>query len=305
MSSKTLAQLGSNEIKSKLQSKRILVVGGTAGIGKELAKSCLKRGAKVTIVGRRQPDSDLSAAKFVQKDLSSMRNAVELAKEVEAESLDAIVFTNGIFAAPERQVSSEGIELDLAVSYLSRFAFAEEVAKNGLGTKRSSSSDDSAKPRIFVMGFPGGNVKANLDDFNAEKKYSVMPVHMNTVVANEQLVDHLNTAFNGTVNVYGLNPGLIKTEIRNNLLGEGSWKSQIAETIIGWIYPTAEAYSESTLINALVSPELEHLPGALIDPKGKILKANEYLSTEGVRGRIVEESKKLLARALAKKEASL
>lgn len=301
MSVRSLGQLATNDIKSKLQSKRILVVGGTAGIGKELAKSCLKRGARVTIVGRRTPDSELSAAKFIQKDLSSMRNAVELAKEVKSESLDAIVFTNGIFAAPHRQVTSEGIELDLAVSYLSRFAFAEEVAKTGLGTKRS---DDETKPRIFVMGYPGSNAKPMLDDFNAEGKYQAMPVHMNTVAANEALVSHLMATFEGKVNVYGLNPGIIKTEIRDNFLGKGTLRSRIIETVIGWLNPTAESYAESTLINALVTPELENMSGALISSKGKIIEPNPHLDSD-VKLRIAKESRKLVNHALRKQEGSL
>lgn len=301
MSAKTIAQLTANELKSKLQPQRILVVGGTAGIGKELAISCLKRGAKVTIVGRRNPGSDLAEATFVQKDLSTMRNAVDLAKDIDSSSIDTIVFTNGIFAATTKQESSEGIELDMAVSYLSRFAFSEEVVKNGLGTQRA---DTTTKPRIFVMGYPGQNQEVDLEDFNADKKYSTMGVHMRTVVANEVLVSHLNSAFNGTVNVYGLNPGLIRTEIRDNLFGANSWTSKIAETLIGWFYPSAQDYAENTLVHLLVSPELEDQSGTLFDSKRKVLASNPFLSKDGVKERIVTESKNLLARALGK-DASL
>lgn len=47
--------LSEEELKTRLNKKNILVVGGTAGIGQALAVSCSKRGANVTVVGRRTP----------------------------------------------------------------------------------------------------------------------------------------------------------------------------------------------------------------------------------------------------------
>lgn len=295
-----IAQLAAGDLGSALKTKKVLVVGGTAGIGKEVARACLKRGAQVTIVGRRTPDDSLAGAKFVQKDLASMRNAVDLAKEVDAENLDAVIFTNGIFAARERQVSPEGIELDMAVSYLSRFAFAEELAKSGLGTKRSNTK---TKPRIFVMGFPGQKTAGQLDDFGSDKKYSWMDAHMNTVIGNEVLVDHLKSAFGGSVNVYGLNPGLIQSEIRNNLLGGNSFLSKVTEAVIGWFTPSAEEYVENDLIHLIASPELEDKSGSLFSSKRDIITGNEYLSKKGAKEHVIAESKKLLERALASKQS--
>lgn len=67
------------ELKEKAQGKHYLIIGGTSGIGKASAVSLLKRGADLAIVGRRQPSDELSAAKFVKKDLSLMRDAAALA----------------------------------------------------------------------------------------------------------------------------------------------------------------------------------------------------------------------------------
>jgi hypothetical protein len=68
-----------------------------------ILQSFFNVGASVSVVGRRSPDEKLAKAKFIQKDLSLMRNAEALAREVAAESLDIIVFTNGIIAAPTRE----------------------------------------------------------------------------------------------------------------------------------------------------------------------------------------------------------
>lgn len=294
--SRIISQLPAAQLEAALRGRNILVIGGTAGIGKALALSSLSRGAHVTVVGRREPGPELSAAKFVKKDLSLLKNAVELADDVDVTSLDTIVFTNGIMANRARQVNAEGIELDLAVSYLSRFAFARKMLGKGFGSNRR---DSTQKPRIFVMGFPGASQSATLDDFNAEKSYSAMTAHMNTVVGNEALVSYLNTELKDSANVYGLNPGFVRTEIRDNFLGKGSWLSWAVEGLVGLFTKTAESYAENSLVHLLASPELESQPGALIDPSRKILKSNPFLTKEGNLDRIISESVKLTDRALA------
>jgi NAD(P)-dependent dehydrogenase (short-subunit alcohol dehydrogenase family) len=288
-----VAALAATELEAGYKNQHILVVGGTAGIGRAVSLAFLKRGARVTIVGRREPDSELSDAKFVKKDLSLMKNAAALADDVATESFDTILFTNGIFAAPQRQETAEGVEFNLAVSYLSRFVFMERLMAKGFAKTQQTST----KPRVFIMGYPGGNQDATLDDFNSEKSYSVWPSQMNTVVANEALVTHLNNKSGGNFNAYGLNPGLIKTEARDNLLGKGSWKSWIIETLVGWFTPTPEMYAEKQLIHIIASPQLEDEPGLIIDNKRNVIPPNTFLTPERIE-RIVEESQKLADRAL-------
>jgi len=294
-------QLVAAELEAAFQGRNILVIGGTAGIGKAIAVACLQRGAHVTIVGRREPGPELSSAKYVQKDLSLMKNALALADEVDIAELDTVVFTNGIFANRSRQVNSEGIELDLAVSYLSRFVFVRSLINKGFGSRRS---DTTRKPRIFVMGYPGVSNTATLDDFNSERNYSTMTAHMNTVVANEALVLYLNEALKGTANAYGLNPGLIRTEIRDNLLGKGSWLSWVMEGMIGLFTKSAETYVESTVISVLASPQLEDQPGLNIDSSRRVIAQNPFLKESKNVQRLIEESTKLADIALTSSTSS-
>jgi hypothetical protein len=84
-------------------------------------------------------------------------------------------------AAPKRQETAEGIERDMAVSYLSRLVILREIAPR-LGKNRPAAK---MKPRVFIMGFPGAGQAGTLDDLNAEKSYGAMRVHMNTVADNE------------------------------------------------------------------------------------------------------------------------
>lgn len=297
-SAKKINQVASNDLASGLNKKNILIVGGTAGIGKALAISCLKRNANVTIVGRRAPDDTLSKATFFKKDLSLMVNAHSLADDIDLKKIDIVVFTNGIIAAPTRQESEEKLELDLAVSYLSRLVFAKTFLSHQLGSQRF---DKNHKARIFIMGYPGEKTAASVDDFNSEKQYSTWVAHMNTVVGNEAMVTYLDQQL-PDVNVYGLNPGLIRTEIRDNYLQKGSWTSGFVEGSIGLFCKNADSYAENVLIHLLVSDELENSSKALIDSSSVLLTPNEFLVKDnGVnQARVIKESEILIDRVLKK-----
>lgn len=48
--------------------------------------------------------------------------------DLSAETLDPVVLTTGIMAGPKREVTAEGLERDVAISYLSRVAVLREIA---------------------------------------------------------------------------------------------------------------------------------------------------------------------------------
>ncbi|KAJ3179779.1 hypothetical protein HK101_010005 [Irineochytrium annulatum] len=284
-------------LKAKLAGKNILIVGGTAGIGRALASSLLNRNANVTVVGRRQPDGLLSACKFIQKDLSTLRNARSLADDVDLRSLDAVVFTNGIMPTAERVVNAEGIEIDMAVSAMSRYAFVTEFKDRMFGTKRT---DTSTKPRVFVMGFPGVETEVDLTDINSERVYKPFVAHMNTVVVNEALVTYLTREMGSAVNVYGLNPGLIKTDLRKQYFGEG-WLNNAVEGLVGMFYPSAEQYSERVLLTLLASEELEELGGKSFSPQGEVLEPNPFLTRNNNLEELLHAMAAMYAKALPAK----
>jgi NAD(P)-dependent dehydrogenase (short-subunit alcohol dehydrogenase family) len=167
-----------------LKGTKVAIVGGTGGLGRALAQFMASRGTHVIVVGQTFRDAGVKGIEFVKADLSLMREAQRVARELPAESLDLLVLTTGIFAGPKREETAEGLERDMAVSYLSRLAILREIAAR-LGTARPTGKP---KPRVFVMGYPGTGQAGMPDDLNAEKSYAAFPVHMNTVAGNEMLV---------------------------------------------------------------------------------------------------------------------
>lgn len=269
---------------------KVAVVGGTGGLGRAISRSLASRGANVTVVGQTFRDADVPGIQFLQADLSLMREALRVAKALPAEQLDLVVFTTGILAAPNRETTAEGIERDMAVSYLSRLVILREIAPR-LGKERPANRSE-LKPRVFVMGYPGTGQAGTLGDLNAEKSYSAMAVHMNTVAGNEMLVlDAAKQYAHATF--FGLNPGLIKTNIRDNFFGKGSFKSRFMETLIGLFTPTPETYAER-LTPLLVSRDIENHSGAMFNQKGDAIEPTPQLKDRAHVDAFISASKALV-----------
>jgi NAD(P)-dependent dehydrogenase (short-subunit alcohol dehydrogenase family) len=268
----------------------VAMVGGTGGIGRALSRYMATRGANVTVVGQTFRDADTPGIRFLKADLGLMREARRVVAELPAESLDLVVFTTGIFAAPQRQETAEGIERDMAVSYLSRLVILDGIAPR-LGTQRVRTS---IKPRTFVMGYPGSGQSGVLGDLNAEHSYKAMAVHMNTVAGNEMLVLDAARRY-PNAGFFGLNPGLIKTNIRDNFFGKDSLKSRVMEMLIGLLTPTADAYAER-IAPLLVSSDLDDHNGALFNQKGQPIAPSPGMTDAHIRA-FIAESEALIARA--------
>ncbi|AMP39801.1 MULTISPECIES: SDR family NAD(P)-dependent oxidoreductase [Ralstonia solanacearum species complex] len=272
-----------------LEGQQIAIIGGTGGIGRALSRHLASRGAHVTVVGQTFRDADVPGIRFIQADLSLMREAQRVARLLPAQTLDLLIFTTGIFAAPQRQETAEGIERDLAVSYLNRLVILRAIAP-GLGTQRAK---PSMKPRVFIVGYPGSGQTGTPDDLNAETSYKAMPAHMNTVAGNEMLVLDAARRY-PQATFFGLNPGLIKTGIRDNFFGKDSLKSRVAESLIGLLTPTADAYAQR-IAPLLVSPDIEGHSGALFNRKGQAILPSPGL-TEDYIGTFMSASEALLSR---------
>lgn len=269
---------------------QVAIIGGTGGIGRALSRHLASLGAQVTVIGQTFRDQGTANISFIKADLSLMQEAQRVASELPVEQLGMLIFTTGIFSAPQRQETAEGIERDLAVSYLNRLVILRAIAHRL--TRQSSNPLNTM--RVFLMGYPGSGQTGSPDDLNAEKSYKAMAAHMNTVAGNEMLVLDGARRF-PDICFYGLNPGLIKTSIRNNLFGENTLKSRLIETLIGWFTPTAEAYAER-ITPLLFSPEIESHSGAMFNNKGQAIQPSAGLNSTHIRT-FMASSEALIARA--------
>jgi NAD(P)-dependent dehydrogenase (short-subunit alcohol dehydrogenase family) len=252
----------------------------------------LTRGAEVTVVGRTFRDDHAARLTFVAADLSSMSEAVRVGRELPAESFDVVLFTTGIIAAKTREETPEHVERDVAISYLSRLAVLQGLSPR-LGSARA---DGAPRPRVFVMGSPGVGEIGNPGDLNSEKDYRSMVAHGNTIAGNEILVLGAKDRFPGPA-YFGLAPGLIKTGIRSNLLGDGSITHKLVETAVGFFMQSPETYAKR-VVPLLFAPELEGRTGLMFGPKAQPVLPTRGLDTAYI-DRYLSASEALLRRALS------
>lgn len=253
-----------------------IIVGGTGGLGRAISRYLALHGARVIVVGQTFRDQDVANIEFVQADLSLLGEARRVADLLPAEVADVVIFTTGIFAAPKREVTAEGIERDMAVSFLNRLVMLRAMAPR-LGAWEPNGP---FKPRIFVMGHPGTGQAGNPKDLNAEADYKAFSVHMSTVAGNEALV--LDSVLRyPALEIFGLNPGIIKTAIRSNFLGEGSLKHRIVEWVIGAMMQSPERYAQR-IAPLLMSPDISGFSGALFNNKGLEIEPSNAMNSQYV-----------------------
>jgi NAD(P)-dependent dehydrogenase (short-subunit alcohol dehydrogenase family) len=277
--------------KLDLSGKRLTVVGGTNGLGRAIAQQALARGAEVTVVGRTFRDDPRERLTFVESDLSSMREADRLGRELPVKDYDVVLFTQGIIAAKTREETNEHLERDMAISYLSRFAILRDLHSR-LGSARQ---DNASRPRVFVMGGPGAGILGNPENLNAKGPYRAMRVHVNTVAANEALVLAGADQLPGPA-YFGLNPGLIRTDIRSNILGEGSIIHRLTEAVIGAVTQSPQTYA-TRIVPLLFAQELDGRNGVMFNNKARPILPSRGFDLARAN-RFITASEALLQRAL-------
>jgi NAD(P)-dependent dehydrogenase (short-subunit alcohol dehydrogenase family) len=117
-----------------------LVTGASGGIGFEMARGLVARGADVCIVARPGPRGEDAAkalreeagreeaSTFLPADLASLSEVRRLAIEVEArlDRLDVLIHNAGVFVH-QRRITDDGFERTWAVNHLAPFLFTHLV----------------------------------------------------------------------------------------------------------------------------------------------------------------------------------
>ncbi|SEG57300.1 NAD(P)-dependent dehydrogenase, short-chain alcohol dehydrogenase family [Actinacidiphila yanglinensis] len=140
-----------------LTGRRMIVTGGSSGLGVETVRALAGAGAQVTVATRnpaaaRSLVEEFPGTRAVALDLADL-GSVRAFCDAWSGPLDGLVANAGVMMLPTRQVTAEGWEMQLATNYLGHFALAV-----GLHTALR----EADHPRVTVLS-SGAQLRAGFD----------------------------------------------------------------------------------------------------------------------------------------------
>lgn len=194
---------------------RIVFAGATSGLGRQAALRLAKDGHDLVLVGR---DTDKggrlaheTGGRFVRADLSVSAGVDHVVEQV-AERFDGVdvLINNAGVMTPERRVSGEGIELNLAVHHLAPFALTGRLLpllRRGGGRVLNVNSEGHRQSM-----FRAGPVRVDFDDLQSERDFDPFVTYSRTKLANLLFTYELHRRYPG-LTVAAVHPGFVRTDL--------------------------------------------------------------------------------------------
>jgi len=111
---------------------KILITGGTSGLGYELVKLFLKKGYHVVTTGRRDlslPESG-SRLSLYKVDFSDLKTTADVFRQIaETNQFDLVINNAGILSPPRLILTNNGLEYTLQVNFLSHLLANEIILR--------------------------------------------------------------------------------------------------------------------------------------------------------------------------------
>jgi 3-oxoacyl-[acyl-carrier protein] reductase len=179
--------------------RRVLVTGGSSGIGLAVATAFADAGAEVTITGRKQKagdyDADLSRFRYRQAEMTDAASLRALAASFDA--LDVLVNNAGSNLAAQNEWRPEIFAQALSLHLVSAFTLAV-----------------SLKPALAASRLAGGGSIVNTVSMSAFRSVPFVPGYGAAKAGLVQMTVNLGAAWAGeNVRVNAVAPGLIETNM--------------------------------------------------------------------------------------------
>jgi NAD(P)-dependent dehydrogenase (short-subunit alcohol dehydrogenase family) len=275
-----------------MESKVVLITGGTSGIGRAAATALAAMGAEVVVTGRSRERGEAAVEEIrdtsgnervslMLADLAVQAEVRGLAEEFREryDRLDVLVNNAGIIQS-KRTETPDGIELTLAVNHLAPFLLTNlllDLLKK------------SAPSRIITVSSEARRgAKIDFEDLQSERRYRPFKVYGMTKLANILFTYELAERLEGTgVVANSLHPGGVNTNFGNNNRSFGTLIFRAFKPFMR----TPEQGAD-TVVYLAVSPEAGKMTGRYLTDR-KVVFSIEDPHDEVVQKRLWEVSEAL------------
>lgn len=199
----------------ELKDKRMLITGGTGGVGMALATCCVDAGAEV-IVCDLPNKTPPAGVEFIPSDLSTLEGMNKLTEAFRDrhESLDILINNVGAIY-PERLTTADGYERTFALNHLSYFAITL------LLLKELAASEAASVINVGSSHYQAGRIQ--FEDLQFEQKYDMTKAYCQTKLANSLFTLEFDRRYRRAgISMVVVHPGAVDSDFGDSLMG--FWK---------------------------------------------------------------------------------
>ena len=186
-----------------METKRVIITGGTYGLGFELVKKFLDKGCQVISLGRSDGKLDHPQHTFLKCDFSSFSQIKATADLIlnEGRNVDLLINNAGILSSPEYTKTTDGFEQSFQVNFLSHVYLFQILLEKG--ALKNAEIINTTSP-IRTLG------KLELDWVFDKNRYGRVKAYSSTKLYMSLFARHL--ASNGFLS-YSFDPGTFRSGI--------------------------------------------------------------------------------------------